>query len=368
MVTELQQKFEPLSQVSALSKDTDAQLRTLNTLSEHVAAKIKALEDQQSVVERALVESRRVHEMVWEMENQLKKLDDGTKRAARVEETLAALQRMQAATNSTLEEAAQSRENFRRDVDRQERDAHNLIETVRRQLDQLATNKQEIETVHERLRLAQAGIAAAETRVEAVSTKEQQLEQLLERMQHLGARVQELTASAESLQRKQASLAALEERLGALESAAKRTQWQFESLAEHRKDLDGLKNEIQTVHTTYEHTATLLDKLRSDKREVEAFLEKAGSFMTQASQFELKVDALTSRIVSAETSAARTASVAEAVDDLASRRVGIVRLRCPGVEAVQRRSAAFEIVRFEDARPGSLRGVGDEHLRPVRLA
>ena len=318
-VTELQQKFEPLSQISALSKDTDAQLRTLNGLSEHVAAKIKALEDQQSVVERALVESRRVHEMVWDMENQLKKLDEGSKRAARVEETLAALQRMQAATNSTLEEASRARENFRRDVDRQDRDAQSLIETVRRQLDQLAGNKHEIETVHERLRLVQTGLAAAETRVEAVSTREQELEQLLERMQHIAARVQELAASAESLHRKQASLGALEERLDALEAAAKRTQWQFESLAEHRKDLDALKTEIQTVHTTYEQTATLLDKLRTDKREIEVFLDRAGSFMAQASQFEIKVDALTAQIVSAEASAAKTTSVADAVGDLAAR-------------------------------------------------
>src|SRR4030095_8962759 len=119
---------EPLSQMSTLGKDTDAQLRTLNALAEHVAAKVKALEDQQSVVERALVESRRVHEMVWDMEAQLKKLDEGSKRAGRVEETLTALQRMQAATNSTLEEASRGRENFRREVDQQERDAQRLIE------------------------------------------------------------------------------------------------------------------------------------------------------------------------------------------------------------------------------------------------
>ena len=319
VVAELQRKLEPLSQISALGKDADAQLRTLNALSEHVAAKIKALENQQSVVEHALVESRRVHEMVWEMEVQLKKLDEGTKRAARVEETLANLQRMQAATNSTLEEASHARENFRREVDRQERDGQSVIETVRRQLDQLAGNKQEIETVHERLRLVQTGIAAAETRVEAVSTREQELGQLLERIQNIATTVQELDASAESLQRKQLSLGALEERLDGLEVAAKRAQWQFDGLAEHRKDLDMLKTEIQTVHTTYEQTATLLDKLRTDKREVEVFLDKAGSFMEGASQFERKVDALTAQIVSAETSAAKTTSIAETVDDLAAR-------------------------------------------------
>ena len=84
----------------ALSQDTDAQLRSLNALAEHVSAKVKALESQQSVVEHALVESRRVHEMVWEMEVQLNKLNEGSKRATRVEETLAKLERIQAETDS----------------------------------------------------------------------------------------------------------------------------------------------------------------------------------------------------------------------------------------------------------------------------
>ena len=319
VVTELQRKLEPLSQISALSKDTDAQLRTLNALSEHVGAKVKALENQQSVVEHALVESRRVHEMVWEMEVQLKKLDEGTKRAARVEETLATLERMQAATTTTLEEASRARENFRHDVARQERDAHSLMETVQRHLDQLAVNMQEIETVQERLRIVQAGIGAAETRVETVTAREKELGELAERLQGLGTDVQGLTAATESLQRKQASLAALEERLDGLEATAKRTQWQFDGLAAHRKDLDTLKTEIQTVHTTYEQTTTLLDKLRTDKREVEGFLDRAGSFMGQASQVEAKIDALTNQITAAEASAATTKNVADAVDDLAGR-------------------------------------------------
>ena len=42
---------------------------------------------------------------------------------------------------------------------RQEQDATGLIEVVQRHLDQFAVNKQELETVHERLRVAQAGIA-----------------------------------------------------------------------------------------------------------------------------------------------------------------------------------------------------------------
>src|SRR5262245_44569976 len=201
VVADLQRKLEPVSQISALGQETDAQLRNLNALAEHVAVKVKALENQQSVVEHALVESRRVHEMVWDMEVQIKKLDEGTKRAARVEETLATLERMQAEISTRLEEATRAREAFIQETTRRERDAQSLIDTVQGHLDPLAANTQELEPVHERLRVAQPGIAAAESRVEAVSAREQELAQLGERIQTLRAAVDELTASAESLQR-----------------------------------------------------------------------------------------------------------------------------------------------------------------------
>src|SRR5262249_43394691 len=163
-------------------------------------------------VEHALVESRRVHEMVWDMELQLKKLDEGTKRAGRVSETLTTLERMQAETTAQLEEASRARETFSQETARQERDAQALMETVQRHIDQLTVNKQEVETVQERLRVVHSGIAAAETRVDAVKTREQELGQIGERIQNLGATMQELTTSAESLQRKQASLDPLSER------------------------------------------------------------------------------------------------------------------------------------------------------------
>ena len=83
--------------------------------------------------------------------------------------------------------------------------------------------------------------------------------------------------------------------------------------------METLKNEIHAVHTTYEETATLLDKLRADKREVEQFLDKAGGFMSQVPQIESKIEALAAQIARAEASAGRATDMAQAVDDLASK-------------------------------------------------
>ena len=67
----LQRDLGPLGQLQTLSQDTAAQLRSLNTLAEHVGVKVKALEGQQQIVDHALVESRRVNEMVWDLDVQL---------------------------------------------------------------------------------------------------------------------------------------------------------------------------------------------------------------------------------------------------------------------------------------------------------
>src|SRR4030095_3812630 len=111
----------------------------------------------------------------WDMEVQIKKLDEGSKRAASVEETLGTLERMHTETSTRLEEATRGREALRQETTRQERDAQSLINTVQRHLDQLAVNKQELETIHERLRGAQTGIAAAASRVETVVARGHEL-------------------------------------------------------------------------------------------------------------------------------------------------------------------------------------------------
>ncbi len=74
------------------------------------------------------------------MELQIKKLDEGKKRAGRVEEMLAALERLQAETSGQLEEASRARDTFAREAARQEQDARGLMEAVQRQLDQLAVH------------------------------------------------------------------------------------------------------------------------------------------------------------------------------------------------------------------------------------
>src|SRR5260221_9335817 len=87
-VKEVEKRLGPLMQLQELSKTTEEKLTGLNALAEHVSQKAKALESQKHAVERAVVEANRLNEMVWSMDVQISRLNEGLKQAARSEETV----------------------------------------------------------------------------------------------------------------------------------------------------------------------------------------------------------------------------------------------------------------------------------------
>ena len=96
----------PLAQLHELSQSTEKRLAGLNVLAEHVTRKAKALESQQQAVERAVVEANRVNEMVWAMDVQIGKLNEGMKQAAKAEETIVRIDRLSADTTERMDAAA----------------------------------------------------------------------------------------------------------------------------------------------------------------------------------------------------------------------------------------------------------------------
>ena len=76
-VKEVEKKLGPLAQLHELSQSTEERLTSLNALAEHVSHKAKALESQQQAVEHAVVQANRVNEMVWAMDVQIGKLNEG---------------------------------------------------------------------------------------------------------------------------------------------------------------------------------------------------------------------------------------------------------------------------------------------------
>ena len=88
LVKDVEKRLGPLAQLQEMSKTTEERMASLNALAEHVTQKIKALENQKHTVEHAVVEANRLNEMVWAMEVQINKLNEGSRQAARTEELI----------------------------------------------------------------------------------------------------------------------------------------------------------------------------------------------------------------------------------------------------------------------------------------
>ena len=81
-VKDVEKRMGPLAQLHELSKNTEERLTSLNALAEHVTHKTKALESQKHTIDRAVVEANRLNELVWSMDAQIAKLNEGSKQIA----------------------------------------------------------------------------------------------------------------------------------------------------------------------------------------------------------------------------------------------------------------------------------------------
>ena len=166
----VQRTLEGVSQFEAMTFDATEQLQTLNALAEHVTIKVKALEHQQQTIERALVDSRRVGEMVWEMNVQIAKLSEGSTLAASVRRRLGVWNdcTRKSPTSSSMPSAIAR--GSARTVEQQRQSSAELLKNLQTHLDRLALKKNEMDTLDERLATAQSGLAQTEGRLEALST------------------------------------------------------------------------------------------------------------------------------------------------------------------------------------------------------
>jgi uncharacterized protein YoxC len=127
-VKEVEQKLGPLAEIHELGQNTETQLARLNSLAEHVLPKVKVLENQKHTVEHAIVESNRLNELVWNMDVQVSKLNDGAAQAAEVAETVQRIEALATDTATQLAEAAQSKASFGQEVSKLEQGRTELTE------------------------------------------------------------------------------------------------------------------------------------------------------------------------------------------------------------------------------------------------
>ena len=315
-IDELRRKVEGLSELDLKTRDTSAQLQTLNALAEHVTSKFKALEHQHQTIEHALVESRRVAEMVWNMDAQIVKLNEGSAMTVRVEETVARLERLHRDSAAELQEALSIRQKLTDTFDTQRRDATELVQVVQRHVDHLAVNKNELDTLSERVTTAQSALAGVEHRLDHVSTIDASVQGLSEKVEKISTRFSQLTAEAQVLDDKQATLSTLEQRLDQADATAKRIGWQIDSLGERRKELDILSARFAEFDEIHGRACALTDALRTDKQQLARFVEQTESFMQDAPSITSKIEALKTSVGEVEAIALKATSMAPKVHEL----------------------------------------------------
>ena len=315
-VKEIEKKLGPLVQLQELSKNTEERLGSLNALAEHVSQKAKALEAQKHAVERAVVEANRLNEMVWSMDVQIAKLNEGHKNVARAEDTVARMEKLAQETSAQLSAATTAREEWSREFARLDKESRGLSEYLKTTVERLAVDKKEFDQFDHRLRALSGAVGEAEARMDGVLQKDKNLAVMNQRADELSKAFQTLNAQADEMARKQGALEALNERLSQVDEMGRRTQAQFEALKQSRQELEQLRADIAEFHKAHAAAAQLGDKLSADRASLEAFGERATTLLSRTPELESKMDAVLSKLATVDEGAKAATRLGELTAEL----------------------------------------------------
>src|SRR5205085_2819860 len=277
-VKEVEKKLGPLAQLQEMSKTTEERMTSLNALAEHVSQKIKALENQKHTVEHAVVEANRLNEMVWAMEVQVNKLNEGARQATRTEELVDRVEKLAREVGGQLDTGMRARDAFESDLARLEKDRAALTEFVRSHTDNLAVERKEFDAFDQRVKALQGSVSEAEKAMEALAARDRQAAAMGPRVEQLAKQLHSLDTQADDLQKKQVALDSLQESLGQVDELGKRTAWQYENLKQSRQDLESLRKEFQDFYKSHAAAVQLRDRISGDRAALEAFLDRTATF------------------------------------------------------------------------------------------
>ncbi len=310
-VTEIEKKIGALTALDELSKSTEERLAALNSLSEHVSLKVKALEGQRGVVERALVESNRLNEMVWSMDTQISKLADGAKQITKTEELIDRLQTVAAETSAELESGAKAKDDLTREIAKTQRESKEFSDFARSYMERIDLARKEADALGQRLSSLNSGMGEVESRLDAAAVKERSFVTLGQRLDTMAQRVDDLGAQSEDLSRKHEGLKQLDGRLENVEELAKRTTTQMDTLARARQDLEALRTEFHDLSKIGLELARTRDSFSADRVAMEAAAAKLAAFQTEVPELDRKLDSVTAKLSEIDVAAAKAVRIGE---------------------------------------------------------
>jgi twitching motility protein PilT len=220
------------------------------------------------------------------------------------------------ASQPAAELPSQTRVGAESEAGRLRKEADDLLDTVRGQMDSLGVKTQAFEAFDERIRTLQSGVGDAESRMNALTARDTGLTALTEKVDGLSTRFATLFAQADDLTHKQVALETLHERLGQVDGLAKGMAGQLDALRRSRDDLDVLRTEIQTISKTHAAAVGLAEKLGADRRGLEAFGERMTAFAALAPELDAKIATITGTLQLVEEGTRKAVRLQESAADL----------------------------------------------------
>lgn len=316
VVKQVEKKVGALGEINELSSATEKRLATLNSLSEHVAQKIKALENQKQVVEHAVVESNRLGELVWNMDLQIQKLDEGSKRAAQVDAALNRIEQVSAEISDQLEGAQKTKLEFAQDLAKLDKNRSELSEFVEQRAERLALDRKEFDSFSRQVKMLQGTISGLERNVNRLDTKGKMIEGISRNSDKLAKQFGALNTNVEHLKERQSELGALQGRLDQVGVLADQITRQQETLMRGSQQLEVLRKEFDLFHKTQADITKTRDRIGDDRAAFEAFLARVEEFRQHIPELDSRMNGITSKLAVVEEGTQKAAAVATMVEEI----------------------------------------------------
>ena len=315
-VRDVEKKLRPLVKLNELSETTEERLAMLNSLAEHVMQKVKVLENQKHTVEHAVVESNRVSEMVWNMDVQIGKLNEGSKQAAQADETLSRIEHVSRAVMAKLEQAQKTKEAFFGDLTKLEKGRVELCEFVKGHFEHLALDRKEFESFEQRVQTLQSELGALESGFDGLAAKEEGVAAMGQKAADLSEKLTKLFERTEKLQERQDGLATLDSQLAQTEELGAQVTRQHETLVQGRKEVDTLRKELDELYKTQTEIAKVREQIGADRRAFEAFLQRVNEFRHFIPDLDSRMDAIRDKLSVVDEGTQKAATLVAMTDDL----------------------------------------------------
>jgi chromosome segregation ATPase len=310
-IQEVEKKLGPLAKLQELGQDTEERLVTLNALAERVSLKAKVIEGQQPTVEHALVQANRVNEMVWSMEVQIGKLNEGMKQMATADETLARLEKLSTDTTERLQAAAKLHEDTERQTTSLEQRGAVLLESLHATVGTFAVDQKAVAAIGERLNAVAAAIDRAEARMGAFAGHEKALSTIAQGIEGLSKRFDELFAESDELTKRQLTLEGLYDGLAQVDDLAKKAASQIDWLRQGREELDLLRKDVLAFHKSHAEITQMAAELAADRQAIQVFGERMTAIATQAPELGAKVEMILEKMSLVESASQKAISLQE---------------------------------------------------------